>query len=1084
MKCTLAEKAKYSLGIDLGSASVGWAMIRLNDADEPIGLLRAGVRIFEPAVEGNIEKGQDESNAVARRTFRLTRRQLRRRAGRQKQLFKLLQQRGLLPPYNGASPDLSIQRHEILNLLDHNLAAKWLSPDAPAGTNFTELPLYTLRRAALSGPLEPFELGRTFYHLSQRRGFLSNRRVAQKGKKEEEQSKVKAGIAQLWAEMKAAGAETLGAYFATLDPHTQKVRRRWTHRRMFEEEYEKIWERQRPFHPTVLTEELRREIATILFYQRPIREQANLIGHCELEPDERRASWATLEAQRFRLLQKVNDLEIVYPGQILGTPLTAPQRLSVYELLDTEGDQTFVAIRKHLGLEKNVGFNLQRGGETKLRGNLVNKIMRKAFGSRWEEMDEEQKRLAMDEWRTIEKEESLRRRFVEHWGLDDSTASELAEQTAPKGYCQLSRKAIRRLLPHMLLGKRFVAARQEIPEYRPHLEEPLDRIPPVREALPTLRNPAIERALTELRKVVNAMVREYGKPAEVRIELARDLKKSRLERAKTTEIVRKRERDRTAAKEKLLKELGPAFDHPSRADIEKALLWEECGGICPYTGRSIEFASLFGEAPQFDVEHILPLSRVPDDSFQNKTLCYHEENRNRKGNQTPFEAYGADPATYGQIVGRVKAWKIESPGKMRRFEMRTLDEIEGFSSRQLNDTRYASRLAMQLVATLYGGDKIPQEDGSNRQMVFASSGMVTAALRRVWKLEEILREAVPSANSQAKGKPRIDHRHHAIDAIVIALTRQGTIQAMNRTAEMAPAGTRSGRAFRGLQQPWKDFIPSIRPAIDNLLVSHRPDHRLTGGLHDETNYGVPRRVNGKQVVHVRKPVTGLAVKEIESIVDSAAREAVRAKAEELGGDLKKCNPKEGIEHWPSLATKSGKFVPIKRVRIRKPLEVEAIAKGSARERYVALSSNHHVAIFALMDEKEKETRWESVPASLYEAMRRQEEIRKGKLHEPLIAIRHPDGDAYRFKFSMMGGDTVLLHKGCNHKEDLCNPSVWRLRTIATNGQLSLVQINDARIIADIKKAEEWWSPRADALRRLGATKVVIDSLGRMHAASD
>jgi CRISPR-associated endonuclease Csn1 len=1077
MHATLPAAPKYSLGIDLGSASLGWAMVRLNEANEPTQLLRAGVRIFEPAVEGNIEKGQDVSNAVARRQARLARRQLRRRAGRQKQLFKLLQHHGLLPQYEGQARDSALQRHEVLNALDRDLAAKWSNSADTDGSNFVELPLYVLRKAALGTQLEPFELGRIFYHLSQRRGFQSNRR-ASNSDKEEEQGKVKAGISQLEAEIEAADAETLGAYFATLDPHSQKVRRRWTHRRMFQKEFEIIWERQRSFHPTLLTEELRREISWILFFQRPIREQANLIGHCELEPDQRRASWATLEAQQFRLIQKVNDLEIIYPGQILGTPLTDAERLGLYEFLDAEGDQKFEAVRKHLGLEKNIGFNLQRGGETKLRGNVVNKIMRKAFAARWEEMDEEGKRLAVDEWRTIEGEQSLRRRFVEHWGLDGPAASALAEQTPPKGHCQLSRKAIRRLFPLMMLGQRFMAARQEIPEYRLQLKEPLERIPPVRETLNNLRNPAIERALTELRKVVNAMVGEYGKPAEVRIELARDLKKSRAERAKTTDIMRKREKERITAKERLLKELGPAFDHPSRADVEKALLWEECGGICPYTGRSIEFASLFGQAPQFDIEHILPLSRVPDDSFQNKTLCYHEENRNRKGNRTPFEAYGADPETYGQIIGRVKAWKIGNPGKLRRFELRTLEEIEGFSSRQLNDTRYSSRLAMQLLATLYGGDRIPQQDGSNRQIVFASSGSVTATLRKVWGLEEILREAVPSANGQSKGKPRTDHRHHAIDATVIALTRQGTIQAMSRAAEQAPSWMRTGRAYRGLQQPWKDFVPSIRPAIHGLLVSHRPEHRLTGELHDATNYGAPRKVNGKEVVHVRKPVSSLGVKDVESIVDPAVREAVRSKASEFDGDLSKCNPKEGVEDWPLLRTGHGKAIPIKRVRIQKTLEVETVAKGSARERYVALSSNHHVAIFAELDEHGKERRWEPIVVSLYEAMNRR---RRGL---PIVQQAYPGAEDCVFKFSLMGGDTVLLHRDCDHAKDICIPRAWRIRTITQTGRVALVPINDARMKVEIKSSKDWWEPGIDALRKLGCEKVVIDTLGRPHVTSD
>ena len=93
-----------------------------------------------------------------------------------------------------------------------------------------------------------------------------------------------------------------------------------------------------------------------------------------------------------------------------------------------------------------------------------------------------------------------------------------------------------------------------------------------------------------------------------------------------------------------MREVGPGFQHPSRADVEKALLWEECQGECPYTGKRFPFSSLFGENPPLQVEHIIPFSRIPDDSFQNKTLCYHEENQH-KGNRTPFEAY-TDPEQY------------------------------------------------------------------------------------------------------------------------------------------------------------------------------------------------------------------------------------------------------------------------------------------------------------------------------------------------------------------------------------------------------------------------------------------------------
>ncbi|MFZ1084361.1 MAG: hypothetical protein WAN35_05305, partial [Terracidiphilus sp.] len=101
---------------------------------------------------------------------------------------------------------------------------------------------------------------------------------------------------------------------------------------------------------------------------------------------------------------------------------------------------------------------------------------------------------------------------------------------------------------------------------------------------------------------------------------------------------------------------------------------------------------------------------------------------------------------------------------------------------------------------------------------------------------------------------------------------------------------------------------------------------------------------------------------------------------------------------------------------------------------------------------------------------------------PLIQAIYPEPGDYTFKFSLMGGDTVLLHRDCDHNKNLCNPSIWRLRTIASNGQLALVRVNDARQKADIQKAKDWWAPNQDALRKLNATKVIIDSLGRIHQA--
>ena len=692
---------------------------------------------------------------------------------------------------------------------------------------------------------------------------------------------------------------------------------------------------------------------------------------------------------------------------------------------------------------------------------------------------EEQKQV-VEEWRTSESEDFLVRRGMDYWGLDEIAAQRWAAAKPEDGHCALSRKAINRLLPLMLDGMSFKEAETKVYGNRFSGGLALDKLPPLHvhrnikgstEAekllaklrLGAIRNPAVERALTELRKVVNAIVHEYGKPHEIRVELARELKKPRKERESATKQNRTRQKERDKAKADLLRECG--LQNPSRADIEKALLYYECGGECPYTGRNFTLRQLFQDS-QFDVEHIIPLSRYPDDSFQNKTLCWHEENRNIKRNKTPFDAYSKDTARWEEMQVRIKAWKPANPGKLKRFMLRSEDELEAFTARQMNDTRYASVLASRLLESLYGGRDETTPAGT-RQVIYASSGAVTATLRRVWGLEAILREAVPSNNGQSKGKPRTDHRHHAIDAITIALTRQSVIQTMARSASLDRRLEQDSRAFRRIPSPWPNFVESIRPHIEQMIISHRPEHKMSGALHDETNYGRPYKYNGKTTVNIRKPVTALSATDIEKIVDPAVQSAVRQKAAELGGDLTQC---ESAQNWPTLPSNNETTIPIKRVRIRKVMTPTPIASGP-RERQVALANNHHAAIFAKLDEHGKEIRWDSISVSLYEAMER----KRKKLS--VIQRSYPELAEYQFKFSLMNGDIV----------EICEAGIaqlYRLRSIESNGVFFLLSIRDARLKKEIAATGDRWRPSADALRKLSCRKVSVDTLGRVHPAND
>ena len=1088
------DPQKYVLGLDLGSASLGWAAVLLGNDDKPTGILRMGVRVFDPGVSGtqlDIEQGKDESKAVERRRARLQRRQLRRRAARQRELFEVLQAARFLPPYSDHQQNKitgettkpgghhvlarSEARHEILNQLDRQLYQQWRarmnegSTAVPAGDHV--LP-YFLRAQALREKLQPLELGRALYHLGQRRGFLSNRKASAKNAAEkEDQGKVKNAISELGGAIQSAGAATLGEYFAGVDPAQARIRNRWTGRAMYQDEFESIWAAQTPYYPELLTAERKRKLTQLLFFQRPVASQSHLVAQCELEPRQKRAPMACLEAQRFRMLQGVTNLRM-RTNRFEERELTDEERRKLIAALESQGDLSFEAIRAVLDLPKPPKgtrlFNFQRGKTKGLRGNRTGAHMRSVFGERWDQFSEADQKQIVEEWRTIESDAALSRRGQTRWGLSAEQARAWCSREPEPGHAGLSRKAIRKLLPEMETGISFKTAEEKHYGARFSGGKIYDLLPPVRQGVPTLRNPAVERALTELRKVLNALVRKHGKPYEVHIELARDLKNPREVRKEIQEAIEDRTAEREKMKAKILAETGE--QHPSRAKVEKALLWEECGGICPYTGKPINFHDLFGDAPQFDVEHILPFSRCPDDSFANKTLCHIPENRNVKKNHTPWEVYGHEPARWQEILDRAK--RVKNWGKLKRFQVKTAEELEKFSHRQLNDTRYATKLAGKYVGLLYGGRDAEGIGGSARRIIHTSPGQLTAILRRNWGLEEILREpeAPAAAPGSATPKARGDHRHHSIDALVTALTGPAAVKLLSDAAERN--WNRGRVSFKGLEAPWPNFVDSVRMHIEQMNISHRPERHLSGRFHDETNYSQPYALNGKTYVHVRKPITELSKEEIQNIVDPAVRRAVQARILELG-DVKRLKT-DGVAP-PLLKATRGPDVPIRKVRLRKVVSAVAIGDG-LRERHVALNSNHHVEIVAELDKRGEETAWQGIVVSRKEAQTR---LRKA---QPLILKVNSPEDELRFKFSLADGDTVEMDDQRGERTVFVLRSMSEFETGTV--QFSFVKHTDARLKKDVRASHDLVRIVPNVLRKRKARKVVIDLLGEVHPAND
>ncbi len=1079
--------SEWVLGLDLGSDSIGWAAVTLNDSD-PAECRALGVRILEAATEGDREAGKKKPRNKTRREKRSLRRQIRRRARRLQNVFRLLQEFGLLPPGEGSLP---VQRQALLTQLDQQiLASAWFQSKAASG-RYPEprqaLP-YILRAAALDERLEPYFLGRALYHLAQRRGFLSNRiRPARPGK-EDDEGTVQKGISELRQKMQQVGARTLGEYFAGLNPHESRIRSRYTARPMYLEEFEAIWESQARWHAERLTQERKKALHKAIFHQRPLWLDPDRVGQCELEPRQRRARAHLLAAQRFRMLQTVNNLQVLAPGQV-ARPLTPEERRTLCAALETQGDLEFSKIRKRLGFGKDVKFNLEVGGEKRIPGNRTAAAFYQALGERWLALSEDDRERLVEYVYAFQKPEKLPQAAQKKWNLDPEAAQRLVEITFEKRHLGLSLAAIRKLLPLLEQGLTFAEARRQAYPERFASGQVYEQLPPVAKpsprrlrttsrlnftsfALQEIRNPAVMRSLTELRKVVNALIRRYGKPAEIHIELARELRNPKWLRQELSARMRQNEGERKRARQKILEELKQPDFEPSPEDILKVRLAEECGWRCPYTGKTISMRALVGPEPEFQIEHIIPFSRSLDNRYVNLTLCHVSENQ-RKHDRTPWEAYSGDRDLYERILDRVKQFQ-GSRGipqeKLRRFQMKDeelAEELSKFSERQLRDTAYTSRLAQRYLGLLFGCNE-QGVDASGRRRVQATSGQITAHLRAVWHLNSILNDG-PTTNGGREPKPRTDHRHHAIDALVVALTTPAMVKRLNDAAARAPAERR--RRFASVEGPWPNFVDSVRTLIDSVVVSHRVSRKVSGPLHEDTHYARVRRGDTEET-RVRKPLVELTKKEAKNIADPVIRQLV---LEKLGdGDPKKVFASEAnLPRLPSRRHPEG--IPIRRVRVVKPeTPVELVNQKTGAVRRVLPGSNHHVEIIAELDQNGDEVAWEGRVVSMLEAYRRKQ------AGQPIIQRDH--GPGYRFKFSLCQSDTIECLDHSN------KPALFVVRGVSqySAGQIvvGLAPVTDARKKSEMLKSRAWLWSTPNALRERNARKLTVSPIGEVSEAHD
>lgn len=1080
---------RWRLGADLGTNSLGWAVIRLDDKGDPNGVEATGSRIFsdgrEPKSGASLAGGRRDARAMRRRRDRFKQRQAA--------LLKYLTLAGFFPT------------------------------DDEARRALAALDPYELRARALDEALPPAHLGRALFHLNQRRGFKSNRKT-DRGRNDDA-GMIRIGVARLHEQMAQEEARTLGEFLhkrraGATDPNAiPHVRTRivapeaeagkagevydfYPDRQTLEEEFAAIWQAQALHHPTALTPERRKQFYEIIFHQRQLREPK--IGFCTLRPPEPRLPKAHPLFQRRRLLEELNALKIVLPGAE-AHPLGRPQRDALLSKLGQRKTVTYESLRKGLKLDPDARFNKESENRKEMKGDEVAAEMahKSRFGAAWLGIKPEAQWPVIERLLTLESDAEIAE--FEDWlqqahGLSGEQAANVTGARLPEGYGRFGGTATKALIAE--LEKEVIVYSEAVqraglghhsdlrdgriwqddkgnpalPYYGTVLERhilPGTADPDEQdEALRTgrLTNPTVHIGLNQLRRVVNALIRRYGPPAEIAIELARELK---LDEERKREINAENRKNREAAEQRSrkLQELGQADKGGNRALLK---LWEELNRDnvldrrCVYSGRQISLDMLFSDA--IEVDHILPFSATLDDSNGNRILCLREANRIKR-KRTPWEAHADLRARFGPDADwdaiaaratrlpREKRWRFE-PEALGRF-----DAQGGFLARHLTDTQYLSRLAREYLSALY------PETGEGSSHVWVSPGRLTEMLRRNWGLNHHLPDH-NLAGGATQPKNRRDHRHHAIDAIVVAVTDRAMLNRIAREAG-SQGHEAADRLVAGIPDPWAGFSEAVGEAVRAITVSHRPDHgsaskagrpanrdATAGRLHNETAYGLTgeKDARGLDIVVTRKPLSAFKKPaDLGAIRDEDLKQKLKDwTAGREGAAFEQAmrafgHPERGPRSYPGL----------RRIRVVEPLSVIPIRdrQGRAYKAYKG-DSNHRFDVWEL-----KTGKWKDEVVSMFEA------------HQPgwSSPIR-ADNPTARKVLSLQQNDVVAIER--DGERELMRVVKFSAGTLvlAPPQEAGSLKARDAD--KDDPFRYVYGSP--SSLQRWKARQVRIDELGRIH----
>lgn len=536
-------------------------------------------------------------------------------------------------------------------------------------------------------------------------------------------------------------------------------------------------------------------------------------------------------------------------------------------------------------------------------------------------------------------------------GFEKDYASIVADIAFQDDYCSLSTKAIRKILPYLKDGNQYDIACgyagyrhskssltiEEIKNKK--LKDNLDILPKN-----SLRNPVVEKILNQMVNVVNAIIATYGKPDEIRVELARELKKNAKERGELTKSIADTTKEHEKIRAILQNEFG--MSHVSRNAIIRYKLYEELkdnGYRTLYSNTYIPKEKLFSK--DFDIEHVIPQARLFDDSFSNKTLELKSINI-EKGSKTAYdfvlEKYGEQGLL--EYLNRCEALFKDKKTKLRKLKMQESEIPEGFVDRDLRNTQYIAKKALSMLNEICC-------------RVVATTGAITDELRSDWQLIDVMKELNWEKNKQlglveyfkdSDGRQigritdwtkRNDHRHHAMDALTVAFTKDVFIQYYNNKNASLMHGTneaairnkyfQKGKAIPPM--PLDEFRAEAKKQLNNTLISIKTKNKVVtinsnrskkkngvnkklqqtprGQLHLETVYGCHKQYAVKE----EKVNASFDAAKIAIVNKPTYREALLQRLLENGNDPKKAfTGKNSLDKRPiGLNNEQTESVPLK-----------------------------------------------------------------------------------------------------------------------------------------------------------------------------